>query len=199
MPLERARQSAPDKRRVHRDEGQKLVFAGAQDYARGQGKIGEGRNACYEKSTIGRGGYVLRTADGSLIMRVPLEHAREMLRFRRALARELLKDLKQEILKESPLAVENRQIRIQPEHLRALSWAIGTGKRFPYEEGTKRRWWILRALLLCGVIPGIIYYYKWVLPLRRQYQYELKQLVDRWRVQGKPDPPQSFFQLYDLK
>ena len=184
---------------MHRDEGQKLVFAGAQDYARRLGKISEGRNACYEQSVIGRGGYTLRSTDGSLIERVPLEQAREMLRFRRSLARELLKDLKQEVLRESSLDVERRQIRVQPERLRALAWAIGTGKRFPYEEGVRRRKWILWLLLLCGLVPGVIYYYKRVLPLQRQYQADLKRLVERWHRQGKPDPPQSFFLLYDLE
>lgn len=174
------------------------MFAGAQDYARRLGKIREGRNACYEQSVIGRGGYTLRTADGSLIMRVPLVQAREMLRFRRALARELLKDLKEDVLKESTLDVERRQIRVQPERLRALAWAIGTGRRFPYEEGVRRRRWILWALLLCGLLPGVIYYYRRVLPTRRQYQADLKLLVERWHIQGKPDPPHTFFLLYDL-
>jgi hypothetical protein len=122
-----------------------------------------------------------------------------MLRFRRSLARELLKDLKQEVLRESSLDVERRQIRVQPERLRALAWAIGTGKRFPYEEGVRRRRWILWLLLLCGVVPGVIYYYKRVLPLQRQYQADLKQLVQRWHRQGKPDPPQSFFLHFDLE
>ncbi|QVL52358.1 MAG: hypothetical protein KFB97_13135 [Cyanobium sp. M30B3] len=199
MSIWRKGKSGADRRRLaDREEGQKLVFAGAQDYARRLGKIREGRNACYEQSAIGRGGYTLRTAEGTLIQRVPLVQAREMLRFRRALARELLKDLKEDVLKESTLDVERRQIRVQPERLRALAWAIGTGRRFPYEEGVKRRQWILWGLLLCGVVPGVIYYYRRVRPARRQYQDDLRQLVDRWRMQGKPDPPHSFFLLYDL-
>jgi hypothetical protein len=175
------------------------MFAGAQDYARRSGKIREGRNACYEQSVMGRGGYTLRSPDGSLIMRVPLVQAREMLRFRRALARELLKDLKQDVLKESTLDVERRQIRVQPERLRALAWAIGTGRRFPYEEGVKRRRWILLGLLLCGLVPGVIYLYKRVRPAKLQYQADVKALVERWHMKGKPDPPHSFFLLYDLE
>ena len=199
VPIRRAGRTGADRRRLaDREEGQKLVFAGAQDYARRAGKIREGRNACYEQSVIGRSGYTLRTADGSLIMRVPLVQAREMLRFRRALARELLKDLKEDVLKESTADVERRQIRVQPERLRALAWAIGTGKRFPYEENVKRRRWILWALLLCGLVPGVVYYYRRVRPAKRQYQADLKLLVERWHIQGKPDPPHSFFLLYDL-
>jgi hypothetical protein len=131
-------------------------------------------------------------------MRVPLVQAREMLRFRRALARELLKDLKEDVLKESTADVERRQIRVQPERLRALAWAIGTGRRFPYEENVKRRQWFLWGLLLCGLVPGVIYYYKRVRPAKRQYQADLKLLVERWHIKGKPDPPHSFFLLYDL-
>ena len=174
------------------------MFAGAQDYARRAGKIREGRNACYEQSVIGRGGYTLRTTDGTLIMRVPLEQAREMMRFRRALARQLLSGLKEDVLKESTADVERRQIRVQPEHLRALALAIGSGRRFPYEEGVRKQKLISLGLLLCCVAPGVIYYLKQVREPHRQYQADLKELVQRWRVQGKPDPPASFFLLYDL-
>lgn len=200
MPIRRAGKPGSERRRLaDREEGQLLVFAGAQDYARRSGKIREGRNACYEQSVLGRARYILRSADGGLIMRVPLEQAREMLRFRRALARQLLKNLREDVLKESTLDVERRQIRVQPERLRALAWAIGTGKRFPYEEGVRRRRWIVLGLLLCGLVPGVIYYYRRVLPSRQRYQADLKALVERWHMQGKPDPPHSFFLLYDLE
>ncbi len=198
MPIRRAGKSGAEQRRVDRSEGEKLVFAGAQDYARRAGKIREGRNASYEQSVIGRGGYTLRSADGSLIMRVPLVQAREMLRFRRALARQLLSGLKEDVLKESTLDVERRQIRVQPERLRALAWAIGTGRRFPYEEGARKKKFITLGLLLCGVVPGVIYYIKHVRGPQRQYQHDLRNLVERWHIQGKPDPPHSFFLLYDL-
>ncbi len=174
------------------------MFAGAQDYARRLGKIREGRNACYEQSVIGRGGYTLRTTDGTLIMRVPLVQAREMLRFRRALARKLLTGLKEDVLKESTADVERRQIRVQPEHLRALAWAIGSGRRFPYEEGMGKQKLISLGLVLLGVVPGVIYYLKRVRAPHQRYQADLRELVQRWHVQGKPDPPHSFFLLYDL-
>ena len=174
------------------------MFAGAQDYARRLGKIREGRNACYEQSVIGRGGYALRTTDGSLIMRVPLVQAREMLRFRRALARQLLAGLKEDVLKESTADVERRQIRVQPEHLRALAWAIGAGRRYPYETALIKEKLTSLALLLCFVLPGVIYYLRRVRAPHRRYQRDLQELVRRWRQAGKPDPPASFFLLYDL-
>jgi hypothetical protein len=198
VPIRRAGKRVEDQRRIDRTEGQKLVFAGAQDYARRLGKIREGRNACYEQSVIGRGGYTLRTTDGTLIMRVPLVQAREMLRFRRALARKLLTGLKEDVLKESTADVERRQIRVQPEHLRALAWAIGSGRRFPYEEGMGKQKLISLGLVLLGVVPGVIYYLKRVRAPHQRYQADLRELVQRWHVQGKPDPPHSFFLLYDL-
>jgi hypothetical protein len=198
VPIRRAGKRGEDQRRIDRAEGQRLVFAGAQDYARRLGKIREGRNACYEQSVIGRGGYTLRTTDGTLIMRVPLVQAREMLRFRRALARKLLTGLKEDVLKESTADVERRQIRVQPEHLRALAWAIGSGRRFPYEEGMGKQKLISLGLVLLGVVPGVIYYLKRVRAPHQRYQADLRELVQRWHVQGKPDPPHSFFLLYDL-
>jgi len=198
VPIRRSGKTGADQRRVDRAEGQKLVFAGAQDYARRAGRIREGRNACYEQSVIGRGGYPLRTTDGSLIMRVPLVQARGMLRFRRALARKLLTGLKEDVLKESTADVERRQIRVQPEELRALAWAIGAGRRFPYEEGVRKQKLISLGLLLCCLVPGVIYYLRRVRAPHRQYLADLSQLVNRWRMEGKPDPPASFFQLYDL-
>jgi hypothetical protein len=187
-----------ERRLIDREEGQRLVFAGAQDYARQQGLLSDGRTACYEQSVLGRGGYTLRTSSGDLITRVPLVQAREMLRFRRALARDLLADLKQDVLKESTADVERRQIRVQPEPLRALAWAIGSGRRFPYEEGVRKEKLISLLLLFCCVVPGVIYYINRVAKPHRIYQHNLERLVSRWRMEGKPDPPASFFVLFDL-
>lgn len=174
------------------------MFTGAQDFARRAGRIGEGHNASYETSVIGRSGYTLRTAEGDLIMRVPLVQAREMLRFRRALARRLLRGLQEDVLKESTIDVERRQIRVQPEHLRALAWAIGSGRRYPHERALIKEKLISLALLLCFVLPGVIYYFRRVRDPHRRYQRDLQELVQRWRQAGKPDPPASFFLLYDL-
>lgn len=198
MPPLRPGRIGPEKRRTNREEGQWLVFAGAQDFARRAGVIREGRNASYQTSVIGRSGYTLRTAEGGLIMRVPLEQAREMLRFRRDLARRLLRGMPEEVLRESSADVERRQIRVQPEHLRALAWAIGSGRRYPHERALIKEKLISLALLLCFLLPGVIYYLKRVRAPHRRYQRDLQELVQRWRQAGKPDPPASFFLLYDL-
>jgi hypothetical protein len=193
-----SRGAGRERRRIDREEGQQLLFAGAQDYVRQQGLLKTGKNACFEQSNLGHSAYTLRTAGGELIARVPLAHAREMQHFRRALARRLLSELKEDVLKDSTADVERRQIRVQPEQLRALAWAIGSGRRFPYEEGVKKKKVISVLLLFCCVVPGVIYYMNQVAKPHSQYQANLKKLMARWHQEGKPDPPASFFVLFDL-
>jgi hypothetical protein len=183
---------------VDRAEGLKLVFAGAQDFARQQGTLAEGQVASFEHSVLGRSSYALRDAREKLIARVALNDARAMLSFRRQLARQLLSSVKVEILKESTVVVERRQIRLQKEQVRALAWAIGAGRRFPYPPSENRQGLITLGLLLCGLIPGLVYYFKVVRGNRERYQHNLTELVKRWRLLARPDPPASFFALYDL-
>jgi hypothetical protein len=183
---------------VDRAEGLKLVFAGAQDYARQQGSLAEGQVASFEHSVVGRSSYALRDANEKLIARVALNDARGMLSFRRQLARQLLSSVKVEILKESTVVVERRQIRLQKEQVRALAWAIGAGRRFPYPPSETRQGLITLGLLLCCLIPGFVYYVMVVRGNRDRYQHNLNELVKRWRILGRPDPPASFFALYDL-
>jgi hypothetical protein len=187
-----------ERRRVERTEGQRLLFAGAQDAARQQGKLEEGLFASFDHSSLGRSSYALKTSTGQLLARVPLAEARDMLSFRRQLARQVLGKLKVEIMKESSTKVERRQIRLQDDQIRALAWAIGEGRRFPYQGSETKQTLITLALLLCCVVPGLVYYVVRVLRPRQEYEQELKKLEMRWRTLGKPDPPASFFALYDL-
>jgi hypothetical protein len=187
-----------ERRRVERTEGERLLFAGAQDGARQQGKLAEGLFASLEHSSLTRSSYALKTETGHLLARVPLVKAREMLSFRRQLARQVLGKLKVEIMKESTTKVERRQIRLQDEQIRALAWAIGEGRRFPYQGSKTKQALITLALLLCCVVPGVVYYVVGVRKPRQRYQQDLNKLVMRWRTLGKPDPPDSFFALYDL-
>jgi hypothetical protein len=188
----------PERRRVDREEGQRLLFAGAQDVARQQGKLAEGLFASYEASVLGRSSYALKTAEGRLIERVPLGEVRQMLGFRRELARQLLKKATEEVRKNKLARVERKHVRLQQDEVRALAWAIGEGKRFPYAGSENKRALITLGLLLCCVVPGLVYYWYGVLKPRDQYKKDLDQLVMRWRSRGKPDPPESFFALFDL-
>ncbi|MFO0105360.1 MAG: hypothetical protein ACK516_08775, partial [Cyanobium sp.] len=86
----------------------------------------------------------------------------------------------------------------QKAEVRALSWAIGTGRRFPFPPSENREGLITLGLLLCCLIPGLVYYVRVVLRNRNAYQSNLNELVNRWRLLGQPDPPPSFFAHYDL-
>lgn len=186
-----------ERRRVDRDEGLKLLFAGAQDFARKEGSLAEGQRASFERSVAGRNSYTLRDEAETLISRVSFMNARAMLSFRRQLARQLL-STKAEVTKESSVQVEWRTVRLQKDEIRALSWAIGSGRRFPYPPSENRAGLITLALLLCGLVPGLVYYVRVVLPNRTTYKANLNELMHRWRMVGQPDPPGSFFALYDL-
>jgi hypothetical protein len=187
-----------ERRRVDRDEGLRLLFAGAQDFARQAGSLAEGQRASFERSVVGRNSYTLRDEAETLITRVALKDGRAMLSFRRQLARQLLSDAKAEVTKESSVQVERRMVRLQKGEIRALSWAIGSGRRFPYPPSENREGLITLALLLCCLLPGLVYYVRVVLRNRTTYKANLNELMNRWRMAGEPDPPASFFALYDL-
>ncbi|MFM7312901.1 MAG: hypothetical protein ACKO0M_07005, partial [Cyanobium sp.] len=92
---------------------------------------------------------------------------------------------------------EKRQIRIQKPELRAIAWAISTGRRVPMPVQRRLEPLVSVLLLLCGLVPGVIYITRgWL--RRRQYGEDLKGLVHRWRMMGRPDPADSFFALYHL-
>jgi hypothetical protein len=191
-------QPSEERRRVNRDEGLKLLFAGAQDFARQEGSLAEGDRASFERSVLGRNSYTLRDDNDDLITRVPLRDARDMLRFRRQLARQLMVDAKVQPKGEKGQPLERRKVRLQKAEVRALSWAIGSGRRFPYPPRENREGLITLALLLCCVLPGLVYYVRVVLRNRSDYQTKLNELVNRWRLVGQPDPPPTFFAHYDL-
>jgi len=124
-------------RRVDRSERERLLFAPAQLIARQQGKLVNGVNASINTSQIGRNSYALKTAEGHLIARVPLAEAREMLAYRRTVARQLFANMKMVIRKENTAAVERRQVRRLNEEVRGLAWAIGEGQRFSFPGSEK--------------------------------------------------------------
>jgi hypothetical protein len=188
----------PERRRINRDDGLKLLFAGAQDFARQEGSLAEGDRASFERSVIGRHSYTLRDENDDLIARVSLRDAREMLGYRRELARQMMVEAKVQPRAEKGQPLERRKVRLQKAEVRALSWAIGSGRRFPYPPRENREGLITLALLLCCVVPGLVYYVRVVLRNRNEYQNNLNELVNRWRLVGQPDPPPTFFAHYDL-
>ena len=123
-------------RRVDRSERERRLFAPAQLIARQQGEMVNGVNAAINTSQIGRNSYALKTAEGHLIARV-LAEAREMLAYRRTVARQLFANMKMVIRKENTAAVERRQVRRLNEEVRGLAWAIGEGQRFSFPGSEK--------------------------------------------------------------
>ena len=191
-------QPQEERRRINRADGLQLLFGAAQDFARQEGSLAEGDRASFECSVLGRHSYTLRDENDALITRVPLRDARAMLSFRRELARQLMVDAKVHSRSEKGQPLERRKVRLQKAEVRALSWAIGTGRRFPFPPKENREGLITLALLLCCLIPGLVYYVRVVLRNRDAYQTNLNELVNRWRLVGQPDPPPSFFAHYDL-
>jgi hypothetical protein len=193
-----AEQPGEERRRINRADGLRLLFGAAQDCARQQGSLAEGDRASFGRSVLGRHSYTLRDENDALIARVSLREAREMLSFRRELARQLMVEAKVQTRSEKGQPLERRKVRLQKAEVRALSWAIGTGRRFPVPPRENREGLITLALLLCCVIPGLVYYVRVVLGNRSKYQSNLNELMNRWRLLGQPDPPAAFFAHYDL-
>ncbi len=191
-------QPSEERRRINREDGLRLLFAGAQDFARQEGSLAEGDRASFERSVLGRHSYTLRDDNDDLISRVPLREAREMLGYRRELARQMMVEAKVQPRAEKGQPLERRKVRLQKAEVRALSWAIGSGRRFPYPPRENREGLITLALLLCCLLPGLVYYVRVVLRNRNEYQNNLNELVNRWRLVGQPDPPPTFFAHYDL-
>ncbi|MFQ6537793.1 MULTISPECIES: hypothetical protein [Aphanothece] len=188
----------PERRRTSRQDGQVLLFAAAQDIARQQGKLSDGLRASLEQSVLSRTSLALKTSEGKLIARVALPEARRMLAYRRQVARELLQLSKAEVTRPGrPPEVDKQTLRMQEEKVRALAWAIGSGRRFPYMGSRRRHTLITVLLLLCGVLPGIVYLI-WLWRRSEEYGKLLDQLLSRWRALGRPDPALNFFTLYNL-
>ena len=184
-----------DQRRTDRSAGIRLLFGAAQDVARRKGQLGDGALASEAHSTLDRGKFKLRDNTERLLAVVPVQEARDALAYRRKLAHEAITDAGVELTSKNPTNQERGKLRVMNPELRALAWAVSTGRRIPYRR--KQRWAPLIAipLLLCGVIPGLIYL-AWLWQRRRSSNRELAALVKRWQSAGRPEPEPSFFQLY---
>ena len=189
--------SGAELRRTDREEGLKLLYGAALDVARQEGKIREEDSPSFEHSQLERGRYKLRDLDDHLLAAVTLRDARAMLAFRREVARQVLEKAKVSVNSDNPGNIEKRQIRIQKPEVRAIAWAVSTGRRIPMPVQRRFEPLVSVALLLCCLAPGVIYILRGQ-KLRKQYADDLKGLVHRWRMMGKPDPADSFFALYHL-
>lgn len=184
-----------EKRRTEREEGFELLFGAAQDVARRERKLADGVQASLQHSQLERGLFKLRSRRNQLIAAIPVQQVRDMLAERRQLAREVLEAAGVSVNDANPAHLERKKVRVQPVEVRALAWAISKGRRVP--SCRRQRWAPLLAvgLLLCGVLPGLVYL-TWLWQRRRRYRSELKALVKRWRQAGQPEPSASFFRLY---
>ena len=182
-------------RRTDRDEGFRLLFGAAQDLARQQNKLANRVAASLEHSSLERGMFKLRNTRNRLITAIPIQNVRDMLAYRRELARDVMQMAGVDLNHSNPASLERPKVRIQTPEVRALAWAISDGRRIPYRRRRHREPLIAVALLLCGFVPGLIY----LMCIYKQkivYAEELKKLEQRWREQGMPEPSSSFFQLY---
>jgi hypothetical protein len=184
-----------ERRLTEREEGVELLFGAAQDVARRERKLADGLQASLQHSDLERGLFKLRNRHDQLIAAIPVQQAREMLAYRRQLARDMLNSAGVQLNALNPPLVERPKLRIQPPDVRALAWAISTGRRVPYRK--RGRWTpvLTSVLLLCGVLPGLVYLL-WLWQRRQTYSRELAELVQRWRRAGQPEPTASFFRLY---
>ena len=182
-------------RRTDREEGLRLLFGAALDLARQQGKLTDGMKASLEQCSLDRGLFKLRGPRNQLIAALPVQEVRDMLAYRRQLAREVMGRAGVRINDSNPALLERPKVRKQTVEVRALAWAISDGRRIPYRRRRHEEPLIAAVLLVCGVLPGVVYLI-WLSGRRRQYRQELSKLVQRWRKAGMPEPAASFFTLY---
>ena len=182
---------------MNRKEGLNLLFAAAQDVARADRKLAEGMYGSLEKSRLSATSFTLMTASGQIIARVSLAKAREVIRMRRHIARDMTRKAGLEITPYANDQSNKRNFRKLPEEIRALGWAISNGRRFPVKGYQKRDIWIGLLLLTPGIIPGVLYL-GWIARKRRRYEKNLKELVTRWRTNGRQNPAANLFAHFHL-
>ena len=190
-------QGRDKRRRVNREEGLNLLFAAAQDVARADGKLADGMHGSLEQSRISATSYTLMSASGQLIARVSLAKARKVIGMRRQIARHMTRKAKLEITPFANDQSNKRNYRNLPEEIRALAWAISSGRRFPAKGYHRRDIWIGLLLLIPGIIPGVLYL-GWIAKKRRRYEKSLKELVARWRTYGRQNPAPNLFAHFHL-
>jgi hypothetical protein len=172
-----------------------LLFGIAQELASRHHNLALDGRASREQSHPCRVSYALRDGDGRLIVRIPIEQLEQGLRER---SRDLLRllraagiDWRSSRAAWYDVLQLNEAIKKQPYEVIALTWAISKGHPYPRRALGPRELLTALLLLLCFVIPGLVYLY---LLARRQlrHQRELERLATRWRREGMPDPDRDF-------
>ena len=190
-------QGRDDRRLVNREEGLNLLFAAAQDVAREEGKLADGMYGSLEQSRISSSSFTLMSSSGQMIARVSLAKAREVIRMRRQIARDMTRKAGLDITPYANDLSNKRNFRNLPEEIRALAWAISNGRRFPTKGYHRRDIWIGLLLLIPGIVPGVLYL-GWIAQKRRRYQKRLKELVTRWHTYGRQNPAPNLFAHFHL-
>lgn len=201
-----------DRRRLSREQGLPLLFAAAQDIARQKGALGEGIGASLEQSVLSRASFALKTQEGKLILRIPLQEVRAMLRYRQGLASHIASRSNDVTLLTQWDMDLRQRLRLCNEEMRALVWAISQGRRFPTPIPWSRNVAIGAIVVLLAVAPGglggvrlvlflvpAVAYWIWLISRYVAYRKAVEDLIMRWRMNGKRDPDSSFFKLYNGK
>jgi hypothetical protein len=79
------------------------------------------------------------------------------------------------------------QLRLRPARERALAWALSTHRIVPQPVFDSEALLLLAVLLLLGILPGLIYLF-FLLRQHRRADLEMRDLVNRWKIQARPDP-----------
>ncbi|MEA5475244.1 hypothetical protein VB716_13550 [Synechococcus sp. CCY9201] len=184
------------------------LFAAAQDVARRRGKVDPGRQASLERSRHTQIGYALSDADGELIARLPMWAVQRAVSQR---AR-LLSKLAEGRTRWSGMALGDQKVQFltKPFEIRALAWALSTGRRVPPGQFDRTTALYAVVLLLLAVLAGLIsppllllglpsFAAYLVVSLRRHadYRKNIQALVIRWKAAGKQDPSDSLFSELD--
>lgn len=171
-----------------------LLFGLARDLAIPRGGVSRAALASQEQSHFSTVSYVLKNDQGEVIRRIPLDELSNALARR---CRDMRRALRQARIRPDstrPLWLNPQLLKGRPRWFPALVWAISTGEPYPRPGYPLLETCITVGLLLCGVIPGLIY-----LVLRSQRRkpslQALVALENHWRAIGAPQPNGDFMRL----
>lgn len=175
------------------DPGSPLsLFAAAQDVARQQGLLGR-RQASLEHSEPKGVIYLLLDADKGPIARLPLEEVRLRAAKRHQM---LMGSAGVKVVAEiHPVRRIDRRVafRMLPDVQRALAWALSEGRRVPMGRALNCADLLIGiALLPLCLVPGVVYLVA-ARRRHRQFRQDTQALLQRWRLAGRPDPSQEWF------